>query len=220
MFMVCPVCGGGYVYHSKVIMKNGKSEFFFGCGGAECSWADEMCREKEMYYPDFYKQECGNIDHTEHLGKVNFEVSHDDYYAWETKEITDMICPYCRTPNLLHGITKQTKREIYECSECDTIWIGSVDPAHVSNFRKYKSDGIRVPDAAEIDIAGVKYPAMENEKQTDFVCPKCKGNVIFGRIRTTDIDVLHCKRCNSVWLNSVCPENEINYREYLTSKEI
>lgn len=50
--MVCPVCGGGYVYHSKVIMKNGKSEFFFGCGGAACSWADEMCREKEMYYPD------------------------------------------------------------------------------------------------------------------------------------------------------------------------
>ena len=69
-----------------------------------------------------------------------------------------MICPYCRTPNLLHGITKQTKREIYECPACDTIWIGSVDPAHVSNFRKYKSDGIRVPDAAEIDIAGVKYP--------------------------------------------------------------
>ena len=65
--MVCPVCGGGYVYHSKVIMKNGRSEFFFGCGGAECSWADEMCREKEMYYPDFYNQECGNIDHTEHL---------------------------------------------------------------------------------------------------------------------------------------------------------
>ena len=123
-------------------------------------------------------------------------------------------------PFVFNNGDKKIAGEIYECPECDTIWIGSVDPAHVSNFRKYKSDGIRVPDAAEIDIAGVKYPAMENEKQTDFVCPKCKGNVIFGRIRTTDIDVLHCKRCNSVWLNSVCPENEINYREYLTSKEI
>jgi len=122
------------------------------------------------------------------------------YYGWDKKEITDIWCPYCRTEKLEHGTTAQTKRAITRCPRCLTIWINSISPENISNYRKYMADSIRLPDETEIDSFGKKYPALfDKEQDTKYVCPKCGDGILYGMIRASGKKAHYCNRCRSVW---------------------
>lgn len=183
--MRCPICHEGILLKSRAKMKNGETITVISCNEQEHAWAEEVCREKWIDFNDIADDDPNEEPFTE----VDSDNSRENilsfalYDGWDTKETCDVDCPYCRTVKLCRGITTQTKREIYECAKCSTVWIGSICPENVSNYRKYKADGIRVPDETEIDLNGEKSPAVfEKEQDTEYICPKCGDGILYGAI--------------------------------------
>lgn len=199
--MRCPECREGIMKKCRAKMKNGEIATVLFCGEVWDAWVDEVCLETEIDFNDV-------LEVVESYGEVDSDHSRDSiipseiYRGWDKKECTDIWCPYCRTEKLEHGITAQTKREITRCPKCLTVWIGSISPENISNYRKYMADGIRVPDESEIDSFGEKYPAIfDKEQDTEYVCPKCGDGIIYGTIRASGKKAHCCTRCRSVWYN-------------------
>ena len=215
----CPDCNQGTVSLMHGITADGKIKLLYHCSEDGFTWAGSFSRETAVdgYY--FAKYE-GIVDY-EGICILPYEVSREDYYGWITQETTDIDCPYCRTEKLIHGITAHSKREIYECGRCHTAWIGGVTPEHISNYRKYDAEALRLPDETEFDRGGMKFLILDDAEKTDIVCPKCKNKkIIFGRIRTTQLFVYQCMDgwCRAVWKDSVTAENEIpDYRAYIAA---
>ena len=199
--MRCPECREGIMYKCKAKMKNGAFATVLVCDEVDDAWVDEVCLETEIDFHDV-------LEVAESYGEVDSDHSRDNiipseiYYGWDKIECTDIWCPYCRTEKLEHGITAQTKREITRCPRCLAIWIGSISPDNISNYRKYMADGIRLPDETEIDSFGEKYPAIFDKVQdTEYVCPKCGDGILYGTIRASGKKAHYCNRCRSVWYN-------------------
>ena len=205
--MRCPERGEGILYQCRAKLKNGEYTTVFVCDEADDSWAGEVCRERAISFDDIieYEEASTEVDPDNRREKgLSFEV----YHGWEKSEVSELACPYCRTQRLIHGITKQTQREIYECSRCGTIWIGSVFTENISNYRKYDEECRMIPDENEIDIGGKKYPALfEAEKTTAYICPKCRSNIQYGRLLAVSPKIewfdraYFCAPCKSVWIN-------------------
>lgn len=199
--MRCPACREGIIYKCRARMKNGAFAALLVCDEAYCAWVDEVCIETEIDFDDV-------LEVTERYGEADADNSRDHiipleiYHGWDKKERTERWCPYCRTEKLEHGITAQTKREITRCPKCLAVWIGSISPENISNYRKYMADGIRLPDETEIDSFGEKYPAIfDNSQDTAYVCPRCGDGIIYGTIRATGKKAHCCTRCRAVWYN-------------------
>ena len=218
--MRCPDCEQGTIYQARCRKKNGECTTVYRCDINKTAWAEELCREKEILYDRFLELE--EIEDVQWLGKADLpEISRADFYGWDETHPSALNCPYCRTEKLIHGISAHSKREIYECGRCHTAWIGGVTPEHISNYRKYDAEALRLPDETEFDRGGMKFLILDDAEKTDIVCPKCKNKkIIFGRIRTTQLFVYQCMDgwCRAVWKDSVTAENEIpDYRAYIAA---
>ena len=133
---------------------------------------------------------------------ADYEAQYEGYV--DVQVAAEYVCPGGVGSGV--AVTGYTKREVYRCNRCKTFWIGDVCPENVSNCRKYVKGGVRIPDASEIDMWGLKFPAeFIEEKTTEHICPKCKNNIKFGRFaKPTDNyfdkhSVYYCQECKSVW---------------------
>lgn len=218
----CPECGEGRIVRCRWKQKNGVWRTVYQCSEDFAVWADEFCRETTVDAGEFIRHE--EIVEYERVGEADFEISREDYYGWAEQETAEIICPYCRTHKLIHGITKQTKREIYECPRCSTIWIGSVCPEHVSNYRKYTEDGLRIPDDTEYDRGGLKWPVPDGIQKTDQFCPRCishsRNPIYTGTVRKYGRKIYICHGCFYVWEQDVQRDNGIFYGAFLRGEQL
>ena len=216
--MRCPRCREGSIRRMKAIKNNGETFTFYLCGEMEHTWMDEICLEKQMIG---LSDEEEDVVKYEDLGSPDYEISIEEYNALNHRKITDIDCPYCRAEKLMYAVTGYTKREVYHCDRCKTFWIGDVCPENVSNYRKYVKGGVRIPDASEIDMWGLKYPAeFIEEKTTEHICPKCKNNLKFGNFAKPTNNyfdkhsVYYCPECKSVWaFEEILPKKQITDKE-------
>ena len=106
-----------------------------------------------------------------------------------------------------------TKREVHYCNRCKTFWIGSVCPENVSNYRKYTKGGLRIPDASEIDIWGLKFPAELKKKKQQSISVRSANAILDSEdlqnlqtITLTNIAFITVRNANlSGRLKKCCP---------------
>ena len=220
--MRCPECGQGTISLCRWKQKNGVWRDIYQCTEDFSAWADEFCRECAVGSHDFIEHE--EIVEYAYVCEADLDVSREDYYGWNKEETSDILCPYCRTRRLTHGITAQTKREIYECPRCQTVWIGSVLPENVSNYRKYVKDGLRIPDETEYDCGGLKWIKPVNKKPTDLCCPNCLRHsmnpVDTGTVAQFGKKIFICEGCFSVWEKEVRRGGAKWYGEFLRIEQL